>query len=81
MICEHFRVTGAHEAVLDLTGLFCVSMQGDNVQNFDARWDQALMSISAKGHVSESFYKLLIRDSVQLQSVLAMCEQEINQNR
>ena len=37
MIYEHFRVTGTHEAVLCQTGLFSVSLQGDDVQDFDTR--------------------------------------------
>ena len=42
MIYEYSRVTGAHGAVLDLTDLFSVSLQGDDIQDFDTRRDQAL---------------------------------------
>ena len=53
IIYEHFQVTGAHDAVLDLTDLVSVSLQGD-IQGFDTRWYQALLSTSemAKDHVS-----------------------------
>ena len=45
MIYEHFRATGAaHEAALDPSDLFNVSLQGDDIQEFDTRWDQALLS-------------------------------------
>ena len=46
MICEHFQATGAHEAALDLSDLFTVSLQGDVIQDSDTRWDQALVPAS-----------------------------------
>ena len=73
MTYEHFRVTDAHEAALHLTGLFSVSLQDDDVQDFDTRWDQALLSASemSKDNVLESLYKIRKRESVQLKTVLA----------
>ena len=46
MIYEHFRATGAYEAVQRLSDLFTISSQNDDVQYFDERWDQALLSAS-----------------------------------
>ena len=46
MIYEHFRVSGAHEAVLDFSDFFCITLHGDDIQELDARWDQVLMSTS-----------------------------------
>ena len=46
MIYELFRATGAHDAALDLSDLFNVSLQGDDTQDFDTRWDQGLLSAS-----------------------------------
>ena len=45
-ICKHVRETGAHEAVLDYFDLFHVALHGDDDQDFDARWDEVLSSIS-----------------------------------
>ena len=42
MIYEHFPSAG----VLDCSDLFGVSVQGDDIQDFDTRWDQALLSTS-----------------------------------
>ena len=42
MIFEHFRATGACEAVQGLSDLFNIRLQNDDVQDFDTRWDQAL---------------------------------------
>ena len=46
MICEHFRATGACEAVQGLSELFSFSLQDDNVPDFDVRCDQAPFSAS-----------------------------------
>ena len=42
MIYEYFRATGASEAVKGLSNLFAFSLQNDDVQDFDVRWDHAL---------------------------------------
>ena len=44
MIHEYFRVTGAHEAVLGYSHLFRITLHGE-VQEFDTRWDEVLLSI------------------------------------
>ena len=46
MIPDYFRVTGAHDTVLDDADLFSVTLRGDNVQEFDTRWDEVLLSMS-----------------------------------
>ena len=35
MIYDYFRVTGAHDTVLDYADLFSVTLRDDNVQEFD----------------------------------------------
>ena len=45
MIYEHFRATGAFEAVQGLSDVFNMRLQND-VQDCDARWDQAQKSAS-----------------------------------
>ena len=37
MIYDNFRVTGAHDTVLDHADLFTVTLHDDNVQEFDTR--------------------------------------------
>ena len=46
MICDYFRVTGAHDPVLDYADLFSVTLHDDNLQEFDTRWDAVLLSMS-----------------------------------
>ena len=67
-IYEHFRATGAYEAVQGLSDLFNIRLQND-----DVRWDQALLSASDRltDVIREALYKSKLQDSVQLQTVLA----------
>ena len=78
MIYEHSRASGTYEAVQGLSDLFSVRLQNDDVQNFDTRWDQALLSALEipTEMVLEGLCKSKLEDSVQLQTVLAMEEQE-----
>ena len=43
---EYFRATGAYEAAQGLADSATLSLQNDDVQDFDVRWDHALLSVS-----------------------------------
>ena len=64
MIYDNFRVTGAHDTVLDYAFLFSVTLRDDNVQEFDTRWDEVLLSMSQipSDDIFESLYKLRIHE-------------------
>ena len=78
MIYEHFRATGACEAVHGLSDSFNICSQNDDVQDFDVRRDQAPLSTSdmPSDVVLEGLYKSKLQDSVQLQTVMALYDQE-----
>ena len=82
MIYEHFRTTGAYEAVQGLSDLFKICLQNDGVQDFDTRWDQALLSANEilTDVILEGLYKSKLQDSVQPQTVLALYDQETVRN-
>ena len=65
MIYDYFQVTGAHDTVLEYADSFSVTLRDDNVQEFDARWDEVLLSMSKipSDDVLESLYNLRIRES------------------
>ena len=65
MICDCFRVTGAHDTASDHADLFSVTLRDDNIQEFDTRWDEVLLSLSKipSGDVLESLYKMRVRDN------------------
>ena len=81
MIYDYFRVTGAHDTVLDYAGFFSITLHDDNVQEFDTRWDEVLLSVSKipSDDTLESLYKWRIRESAQLKTVLELCDMEIHQ--
>ena len=81
MIYDYFRVIGAHDTVLDYADLFSVILQDDDVQEFDTRWDEVPLSMSKipSDDILESLYKLRIRESAQLKTVLELYDMEIHQ--
>ena len=46
MISDYIRVSGAHDTVLDYADLFSVFLHDDNIQEFDTRCDEVLLSMS-----------------------------------
>ena len=80
MIHEYFRVTGAHEAVLGYSDLFRITLH-DDVQEFDTRWDEVLLSIRQvpSDDILGSLFMIRIRGSDQLKTGLALYEQEFEQ--
>ena len=66
----------------ELMNLFSVRLQNDDVQDFDIRWDQALLSASdmPSNVILEGLYKSKLQDFVQLQTVLALYHRETVRN-
>ena len=62
--------------------LFTLRLQNDDVQDFDVRWGQAWLSTNEPltDTVLDGLYKYKLQDSVQLQTVLAMYDQETVRN-
>ena len=81
MIYDYFRVTGAHDTVLDYADLFPVTLHDDNVQEFGTRWDEVPLSMAKipSDDIWESLCKLRIRESEQLKTVLDLYDMEIHQ--
>ena len=67
MIYDYFRDTGAHGTVLDYADLFSIILRNDNVQEFDSRWDEILLSMTKipSDDIQQNLYKLRIRESSQ----------------
>ena len=83
MSYDYFRVTGAHDAVLDYADLLSVTLHDDNIQEFDTRWDEVLLSMTQipSDDFLESLYKLRTRESDQLKNVLELYDMEIHQKK
>ena len=65
----------------DYADFFSVTLRDDNIQEFDTRWDELLLSMSKiqSDDVLESMNKLRIRESAQLKTVLELYDMEIHQ--
>ena len=46
LIFEYFRVTGANDSVENYADLFTVALRNDDIQEFDSKWDEILLSMT-----------------------------------
>ena len=81
MIYDYFRVTGAHDTVLDYADLLSITLRNDDVQEFDTRWDETFLSMTKipSDDILESLYILRVPESDQLKTVLELYDMEIQQ--
>ena len=81
MIYDYFQVTGVHDTVLDYADLFSITLRDDDVQDFDTRCDEILLSMTKipPDDILESLYQLRILESDQLTTVLELFDMEIHQ--
>ena len=80
MIYEFFRVTGANDSVENYADLFTVVLRNDDNQEFDSKADEIILSMTQipSGDILESLFKLRIRESEKLQTVLDLYKMEIH---
>ena len=83
MIYEQFRVTGTDDSVENYTDLFTIALRNDDIQEFDSKWDGILLSMTKIPHddMLEGLYKLRIRESEKLKTVLEMYDLETHQKK
>ena len=83
LIYDYFRVTGAHDSVENYTDLFTIVLRNDDIQEFDSKWDGILLSMTQipPDDILEGLYKLRIRESEKLKTVLELYDLEIHQKK
>ena len=83
LIYEYFRVTGADDSVENNANLFTMVLQNDDIQEFDSKWDEILLSMTQipSDDILEGLYKLRIRESEKLKTVLELYNMEIHQRK
>ena len=83
LIYEQFRVTGTDDSVENYTDLFTISLRNDDIQEFDSKWDGILLSMTKipPDDILEGLYKLRIRESEKLKTVLELYDLEIHQKK
>ena len=83
LIYEYFRVTGAHDSVENYADLFTVRLRNDDIQEFDSKWDGILLAMTKipLDDILDWLYKLRIRESEKLRTVLELYDLEIHQKK
>ena len=83
LILEYFRVTGANDSVEDYADLFTITLRNDDIQEFDSKWDGILLSMTkiSPDDILEGLYKLRIRESEKLKTVLELYDLETHQKK
>ena len=83
LIYDYFRVTGANDSVENYADLFTISPRNDDIQEFDSKWDGILLSMTKipSDNILGGLYKLRIRGSEKLKTVLELYDLEIHQKK
>ena len=83
LIYEYFRVTRANDSVENYADLFTIGLRNDDIQEFDSKWDEILLSMTKipPDDILEGLYKIRIRESEKLKTVLELYDLEIHQKK
>ena len=83
LIYEYFRVKGANDSVENYADLFTIVLRNDDIQEYDSKWDGILLSMTKipSDDILEGLYKLRIRESENLKTVLELYDLEIHQKK
>ena len=83
LIYDHFGVTWSHDSVENYADPFTISQRNDDIQEFDSKWDGNLLSMTKIPHdeILEGLYKLRIRESEKLKTVLELYDLETHQKK
>ena len=81
LIYEYFRVTGANDSVENCADLFSIGLRNDDIHEFDSKSDGILLSMTKipPDDILEGLYKIRIRESEKLKTVLELYDLEIHQ--
>ena len=83
LIYDYFRVIGIHDSVENYADLFTISLRNDDMQEFDSKWDGILLYMMKipPDDILEGLYKLRIRESEKLKTVLELYDLETHQKK
>ena len=75
--------TGANDSVENYADLSTIALRNDDVQEFDTKWDGILLSMPQipSDDILEGLYKLWIRESEKLKTVLEVYKMDIHQKK
>ena len=83
LIYDQFRVTGTHDSVENYTDLFTIGLRNDEFMNSILSGTEYLLSMTKIPHddILEGLYKLRIRESEKLKTVLELYDLETHQKK
>ena len=83
LIYEYFRVTGANDSVENYADLFTIGLRNDDIQEFDSKWVEILLSMTKipPDDILERLCKLRTRESEKIKTVLELYDLEIHQKK
>ena len=83
LIFEYLRVCGANDSVENYADLFTIGLRNDDIHEFDSKRDGILLSMTKipSDDILEGLYKLRIRESEKLKTVLELYNLEIHQKK
>ena len=81
LIYEYFQVTGVNDSVENYADLFTVVLRNDDIQEINSKWDEILLCMTKipPDDILEGLYKLRIRESEKLKTVLELYDLETHQ--
>ena len=79
LVYDFVRPTGSYDEIQGLSGLFSIKLENDDTQDFDLRWEQALLVTSdhPSDDVLEGLYVSKLQGSSQIQTMIAVYNREI----
>ena len=83
MIYEYFGVTEANDSVENYADKFTLVLRNDDIQEFDSKWNGILLTMTKipSDDILEGLYKLRIRESEKLKTVLELYDLETHQKK
>ena len=78
MILKHFKISDTDRTVLYLSDFLNVWLRNDNLQSFDAKWDETIIAMRQHPdeEVLESLYFRQLDKSGRLKQLVALCIQD-----
>ena len=83
MICKYFRVSGANDSVENYADLYTINLRNDDIQEFDSKWDEILLSMTKipSDGILGCLCGVRTRESEKLKTVLELYDLEIHQKK
>ena len=79
----YFPITGVNDSVENYVNIFTIVLRNDDIQEFDSKWDGILLSMTKipSDDILQELYKLRIRGSEKLKTVLELYDLETHQKK